>query len=475
MMTFQPHSSVVLSMTLAALLAGCATRPSTDPVADLRVATQFGRGDAALNAPQQALDLAVNSPSSDVRAQAWWQGFDDPRLNRLLEQVLARNTDLANAGLRLERARIQAGQTRDALWPEEGVSASVSTTGKRPIDSGAHWTQEDRSSANFSVSWEADLWGKLRGQRDIAQWEAQATAEDLQASLLLLVVQSCERYWQLAYLNQAISTGQANLERLERTAQLVQSRFNVGAASQLEIRQAQQGIQSQRSNLAGLEQQRVEARNALTILLDGQPWPLSDEPQDLHTTRSPEVAEGLPVELLARRPDLRAAELRLRQSLARLKISATNYYPRLRLTGGVGTSSSALGSVLSNPTATLGAGLELPFLNIRQIRRTLKTADVDYQIAANSFRRTLYNALFEVDNALSARSHLVEQVAASQASLEEAAHIMRIQESRYRSGATDLRTWLEAQQTYRSAELSLTQIRRSQLLNDAALYRALGG
>jgi len=475
MIMFKLFSPVLLSISLAAVLAGCATKPSADPVADLRVPAQFGRGDAALNAPQHAVDRKVNTPTADSRAQAWWQGFDDPRLNRLVEQVLARNTDLVNAGLRLERARIQAGQARDALWPEEGVNASVSTTGRRRIDTGADWNQTNSSSANFSVSWEADLWGKLRGQRDIAQWEAQATAEDLQATLLLLIVQSCERYWQLAYLNQAIRTGEANMARLERTAQLVQSRFNVGAASQLEIRQAQQSIQSQRSNLAGLEQQRVEARNALTILLDGQPWPLDDEPQDLHTTRSPEVAEGLPVELLARRPDLRAAELRLRQSLARLKISATNYYPRLRLTGAVGTSSTTLGNVLSNPTATLGVGLELPFLNIRQIRRTLKTADVDYQIAANSFRRTLYNALFEVDNALSARTHLAQQVAASQASLEEAAHIVRIQESRYRSGATDLRTWLEAQQTYRSAELSLTQIRRSQLLNDAALYRALGG
>jgi len=475
MTMFKPFSPILLSISLAAVLAGCATKPSADPVADLRVPAQFGRGDAALNAPQHAVDRNVNTPTADSRAQAWWQGFDDPRLNRLVEQVLARNTDLVNAGLRLERARIQAGQARDALWPEEGVNASVSTIGRRRIDTGADWNQTNSSSASFSVSWEADLWGKLRGQRDIAQWEAQATAEDLQATLLLLIVQSCERYWQLAYLNQAIRTGEANMARLERTAQLVQSRFNVGAASQLEIRQAQQSIQSQRSNLAGLEQQRVEARNALTILLDGQPWPLDDEPQDLHTTRSPEVAEGLPVELLARRPDLRAAELRLRQSLARLKISATNYYPRLRLTGAVGTSSTTLGNVLSNPTATLGVGLELPFLNIRQIRRTLKTADVDYQIAANSFRRTLYNALFEVDNALSARTHLAQQVAASQASLEEAAHIVRIQESRYRSGATDLRTWLEAQQTYRSAELSLTQIRRSQLLNDAALYRALGG
>jgi len=472
---FKSFSPLVISISIVLGLSSCASKPSTNPVADLQVAAQFGRGDPSLNAPQQAVDLRVNRPGTDILSQAWWQGFEDPGLNRLIEQVLARNTDLVNAGLRLERARIQAGQTRDALWPVEGVSASISSNGSRRIDQGDNWTQNDRSAASFSVSWEADLWGKLRGQRDIARWEAQASAEDLQATLLLLIVQSCERYWQLAYLNQSIATSEANLQRLERTAQLVQSRFNAGTATSLEIRQSQQSIHSQRSSLAGLQQQRIEARNALAILLDGQPWPLEDEPQNLQTTRSPEVAEGLPVELLARRPDLRAAELRLRQSLARLKISATNYYPRLRLTGSVGTSSSELGHVLSNPTAALGAGLELPFLNIREIRRNLKTSDIDYQLAANSFRRTLYTALFEVDNALSSREHLAQQVAASQASLEEAGHIMQIQESRYRNGVTDLRTWLDAQQTYRNAELSLTQTRRSQLLNDATLYRALGG
>ena len=498
-MTMNLLRPLLLSTALTAALAGCATTPSADPAAELRVPAVYGRGDAAANAPLQAVAHEVTAPVADVHADAWWQGFADPRLDRLIEAVLARNTDMASAGLKLERARAQAGLATADLWPQ--ANGSVSASGSRSIDSGDDWSRNH--SASVSLGWELDLWGKLRGQRDIAQWEAQATAQDLQNTVLSLVGQSTDLYWQLGYLNQAIATGQANLERLQRTAALVQTQFDAGGVSRLEVRQAQQNIESQKAAQSQLEQQRVETRNALTVLLDGQPWPLADEPQNLDIAQSPTLAEGLPAELLARRPDLRAAELRLRQSLKNIKVTATSYYPSLSLSGAVGSSSASLGDVLTNPVATLGAGLSLsgavgssatslgdvltnpvatlgaglslPFLKFRQMQLDIKSADLSYQIAANDFRRTLYTALSEVDNALSARTRLAEQVAAAQASYDEAVEIARLYEVRYRAGATDLRTWLEAEQTRRNAELSLAQTKRSQLVNDVTLYKALGG
>ena len=470
-MTMIAYRPLLLSAALTAVLAGCATTPSADPAAQLTVPGQYGRGDAIANAPVQALTREVTAAPADIRADAWWQGFADPRLDRLVEQVLTRNTDMASAGLRLERARVQAGLASADLWPQ--ASGALNASGSRSIDRGDDWSRNH--NANVSLGWELDLWGKLRGQRDIARWEAQATAQDLQGTVLSLIGQSCDLYWQLAYLNQAIATGQANLDRLQRTAALVQTQFDAGAVSPLEVRQARQNIESQRAAQAQLEQQRVEARNALTVLLDGQPWPQADEPLNLEVAQSPAVSEGLPAELLARRPDLRAAELRLRQSLANIKVTATSYYPSLSLSGGVGSASPSLSDVLTNPVATLGAGLSLPFLKFRQMQLNIDSADLSYQIAANDFRRTLYGALSEVDNALSARTRLTEQVAAAQASHAEAVQIARLYEVRYRAGATDLRTWLEAEQTRRTAELSLAQAKRSQLVNDVTLYKALGG
>ena len=461
---------LLLSGALAATLAGCAT-PGASSVSDLRVPARFGRGDAVANAPVERVEVGVTAPAADAASDAWWQGFGDPGLNALIERTLAVNTDLASAGLRLERARLQAGLASTSLFPQ--ASGSVSTSASRDLESSDDWSRNN--SAGVSLGWELDLWGKLRTQRDIAQWEAQASAQDLQNTRLLLVAQAAELYWQLGYLNLAIETGQANLERLQRTATLVQSQFNAGAVSRLEVRQAQQNIESQRAAQAQLEQQRVEARNALTVLLDGRPWPAESEPKNLDGFTHPDVREGLPAELLARRPDLRAAELRLRQALASIKVTATSYYPTLSLTGSVGSSSPSLGDVLSNPVATLGAGLSLPFLRFRQMQLDIDSADLSYQIAANDFRRTLYTALAEVDNALSARQRLAEQVAAAERSYAEAVEIERLYEVRYRAGATDLRNWLDAQQTRRNAELSLAQARRSQLGNDVTLAKALGG
>ncbi|WP_145478115.1 TolC family protein [Stenotrophomonas rhizophila] len=452
------------------LLSACAStgQYQVDPPS---VPAAYGRGDAQRNAPVEPSATPATSPRSDVRDDAWWSGFGDPRLDRVIARALQANTDLASAGLAVQRARLQAGLSDNALWPQP--SGSVSSSGNRAIDQGADWNRG--SSAGVSLQWEIDLWGRLRAQRDIAQWEAQASEEDLQNTALLVIGDVATQYWTLAYLNQSISAGQANLERLQRTLELVQARFDAGAVSRLEVRQATQSLEAQRAAQSALEQQRVASRNALTVLLDGQPWPQADEPQVLEIAATPVIAEGLPAGLLGRRPDLRAAELRLRNSLTNIKVTATSYYPALSLTGGVSSGATTLADVLKNPVASLGAGLSLPFLNIRQAQLDTQIAGTDYQIAANTFRRTLYTALSEVDNALSARTQLATQVAASQASYDEAVEIERMYEVRYRVGATDLRTWLEAQQTRRDAELSLASVKQRQLVNDVTLFKALGG
>lgn len=461
---------LALACLSALALSACVSTGQyrVDPPA---VPASYGRGDAARNAPVQAVAVSPAEAGADVRRDAWWTGFGDPQLDAVIARALAANTDLASAGLAVQRARLQAGLADNALWPQP--SGSVGSSGNRAIDQSADWNRS--SSASVGLQWEVDLWGRLRAQRDIAQWEAQASAEDLQNTALLVIGDVATQYWTLAFLNQSISAGEANLARLQRTLQLVQARFDAGAVSRLEVRQASQSLEAQRAAQSALEQQRVATRNALTVLLDGQPLALADEPRQLERATSPAIAEGLPADLLGRRPDLRAAELRLRNSLKTIKVTATRYYPALSLTGSVGTGATSLSDVLKHPVATLGAGLSLPFLNVRQAEFDTRLAGTDYQIAANDFRRTLYTALSEVDNALSARTQFATQVAASQASYDEAVEIERMYEVRYRVGATDLRTWLEAQQTRRDAELSLASVRQRQLINDVTLFKALGG
>lgn len=466
------HSSPLLVAALAAALSGCAGAGHyREQVAPIEVPTQYGRGDAARNAPAQPLQVPATYPARDVAADPWWRGFGDERLDRMVEQALKVNADLASAGFALRQARLEARLAANDLLPQP--SASVSASASRRIDQHASFERSYGSSAG--LSWEVDLWGRLSAARDVKLWEARASAEDLQNTALALVGEVCQDYWKLAYYNQSIAAGEQNIAELARTLELVRAQHAAGDVSRLEVREAEQNLESERASQSALLQDRVEIRNAIAVLLDGQPWPQADEPQNLDAARALQVAEGLPAQLLGRRPDLRAAELRLRESLANVKATARSYYPALSLTGAVDGSGSALSSVLKNPVATLGASLSLPFLNIGEMKFNTEIAGTEYLKAASDFRTTLHTALQDVDNALSAREQYRVQVEAGQRSYDAAREIERMYEVRYRSGYSALRVWLDARQTLRSSELSLAQARREQLDNDVTLMLALGG
>lgn len=202
---------------------------------------------------------------------------------------------------------------------------------------------------------------------------------------------------------------------------------------------------------------------------------LPAEPARLSAQALPAVDAGLPAELLARRPDLRAAESRLRSLLASGDATRASYYPALTLTGSLGTSSTALLGLLSNPAAALGAGLSLPFLNRQEMRLSGELVTAQYEEAVVNFRQTLYAAFADVEDALSARSQYLRQGELLAQQLAAAREAERLYEVRYRAGSTALRTWLDAQQSRRTAELAVEENRLNQLNALATLYRVLGG
>lgn len=413
----------------------------------------------------------------DVLADQWWTLFKDPQLNTLVEDVLSRNSNLAVAGINLQQARIQARQTQSQQGIRIG-DARVSTGRQFSLDGDG-----DRSTGISlgypGLSYELDLFGKLANQTEAARWEARATEQDLQATAQSLIGTTAQLYWQLAYLNERYSVVQQNLATAQKTYDLVRVQYRAGAVSGLDLTQTEQAIQSQQATLSQIEQQRVEIRTTLAVLMNMPVQQLSiQEPQRLPNIALPAIAAGLPASLLSRRPDLNAAELRLRKALANKDANKASYYPSISLTGslstGIGTSTS-LSDALKNPVATLGAGLTLPFLQWNDMKRDLQVNELEYEKAILQYRQTIYEAFADVENALSNRTELTKQVELQRRNVELAEKTERLTEVRYRNGAVALKNLLDAQETTRNARLSLVQTRQNQYNAYVTLLQALGG
>lgn len=432
---------------------------------------------AQIRTPYQTPAIALPSAlphttaqGSAIIADRWWTQLGDARLTQLIDDALAQNNDLAAAALRVQQARLQAGLTATNQLPQFGASANMNQS-RTLGESGTSRSQ----SLNGSVSYQLDLFGKLARQTDAAQWEANATEQDRQAAALSLIGTVSSLYWQIGYLNQRIDSAQLSLNNSQKLQQLVQVQYRNGAVSGLDTAQAEQAVASQQSSLAQLEQQRVEAQNALAILFNQSPQQMADLPRKLPPLSLPTVQAGLPADLLARRPDLRASELRLRKVLATRDATQASYYPSISLTGSLGSSSTNLSDILNNPVLALGAGVSLPFLNQAAMQRDIAIADSQYAEAIVNFRQTLYSALADVDNALSNQQQLQAQINAQQATLNAAQRSERLYRIQYDNGAVALKFVLDAQESRRQAENALAQIQLNQLNNRVTLYQALGG
>lgn len=448
---------------LAALfLSGCAPLGQTPYVTPALALPHAWR-----HVPEQAAPDGASAAPSQAQ---WWRNFNDPALESLVAEALRRNGDLAAAAIAVQRARLQAGLTARNALPQ--VNASLGASGTRNLRGDP--TASHSYSASAGASYEVDLWGKLSLQRDAAQWAAQATEQDRRSAALSLIGTTMGLYWKLGYLNQRLALSTQSIDHAERTLRLARVKYDAGTAAQLDVLLAEQALASQRADLAQLRHQQEENRNALSLLFDGPPGKVFAEPQQVADGPYPAIEAGLPASLLSRRPDLQAAELRLRESLAGTDIARMSFYPPLSLNGNVAGGGAALSSLLSNPAAALGAGLALPFLQWHEMKLSGKLARAEYERAVIAFRQVFYRALADVENALSMRQQLAEQAAYLDMALATAHKAERVAEVQYRAGSVPIKAWLDAQESRRAASIAAAANRLERLSACVALYQALG-
>lgn len=455
-----------LSIVLAALiLTACAHNSSTtSALSTVKYADQWHTNTATAVSSNRNIGFENISP--------WWQKFNDNQLNSLIKTALERNNSLAASGFKLRQAQLKAGLATNDQLPS--FSGSVSSSANHSLLNGN--TSSHSNSAGVSVSYEVDLWGKLARATDQKTWEAQATEQDLRSTQLSIAASVARLYWQLGYLNQRIALAETSTAYSRKTLALVQIQFNAGSVSQLEVISAEKAVSSTQTAQTELIDQREQARNALAILFDAPPTQrITPEPQHLPSTAIPTLAAGLPSELLARRPDLAAAELRLRSTMAGIDIARASFYPSFTLSGSINGSDSNLSKILSDPVGALALNLALPFLNWNEHQLTLSGSKAAYEQAVVEFRQSLYTALGDVENGLSAQNLYATKTAQLQKQTAWAKQSEHLYEVRYRAGAASLKEWLDAQESLRQAQNSELTNQYNTYLNEVTLYLALGG
>ena len=406
---------------------------------------------------------ALAGETQGVVSADWWRALGDPGLDAAVSRALASNRDLALARLRIRAADLTAKLAGRDQWP----TLSGDLSGQRISSASAY-------SANLAITFDPDISGSLTATTAAAVATARAVGEDAGAARIALIMATCDLYWDIGFTHQQLTTGRQTLSDQQRILNLVGAQRTYGLVSSVEVAEAEAAIAQQETALSALEQHLVEDRAAMAILTGLPSSMVIEEPQTLAAVLPPEPPAGLPADLLSRRPDLRAAELRLRATFETGEAVRASLYPDIVLTGAGGAASPALARLFDHPVGSLLVAVSLPFLDAPRHRLNNGIALANEEIAELGFRTAVAQALADVDNALSRRTRLLEQRKSLAVGAAASARAEALYAVRYRSGAVALRVWLEAQQNRRTDQLALDANLLALLQTLAALNAALG-
>jgi outer membrane protein, multidrug efflux system len=442
--------------------------------------------------PRRAEDVVLLPPQWQAAGQnagsvqelpAWGELFDDGRLDALIAEAIDANRTLEAASARVERAAAQARIAGADLRPQ--VNATLEAGRRRqnfiglPIP-GAEGRVLSNTSTTFgtglNVSWEVDLWGRLRNARDAARADAESVRADFSAAQLSIAGQVAKTWFSAIEAAEQVELAIATVESRALTAERIRRRYEAGLSPSVDLRLAESNSALAASRLQQRNRQLDAASRQLEILLGRYPAASIETANRLPDLLAP-IPPGIPASLLARRPDLRVAERRVAAASARVAQARASLYPQIRLTGSGGATSTELGDLLDGDFSvwSLGAGLLQPVFQGGRLRANVDLARAAEDEALAGFAQSVLSALAEVETALFAQGALARQESALAIAAMNAVEAQRTAEQRYASGLSDFLLVLETQRQAFEAESQLLDLRRQRLASRVDLYLALGG
>ncbi len=465
------RGSRLLSLSLCvALLSACAVgpdyqRPQTAEIAQYKEAAGWTQA----------------NPSDALARGAWWELYGDQQLNELIERLNSSNQTVAQSEAQYRQAQALVRSARGAFYPSVDLSLGKTRSSQGTGSSSSSLSSSssgirDTYNAELGVSWEADVWGKLRRGLEADEASAQASFADLAAMRLSQQSELVQNYLQLRVIDQQKRLLEATVAAYQRSLQMTQNQYRAGVSGRDAVAQAQTQLKSTQADLVDLIWQRAQFENAIAVLTGQAPADFSiAEVQTI--PKLPQVPVSLPSQLLERRPDIASAERSVIAANANIGVAKAAYYPDLTLSLSGGYSSSTSQNLISLPNRfwSVGPKLALPLFDGGQRSAEVDRTEAVYDQTVAQYRQTVLDGFREVENYLVQLKVYEEEAAVRQEALDAARDSLRLTENQYKAGLIAYIDVVVVQATALSNERSVLNILQSRLIASVQLIAALGG
>jgi NodT family efflux transporter outer membrane factor (OMF) lipoprotein len=424
-------------------------------------------------------DWKSAQPSDQIAKGKWWEIFQDPQLNALEEQINVSNQNLKAAEAQFEQARALVRFNRAAYYPTVSANPSAARehlSSHRPLVPSSTENTGTDLVIPLDVSYEADVFGRIRHSVEAARADAQASAADVESVRLSLHAELAFDYFEMRTLDAEEQLLLSNVTSFERALDLTQSRYKGGVASAVDVAQAQTQLENTRTQAIDVLVLRAQNEHAIATLI-GQPASTFSSPVVAWNAPPPDTPPGVPSELLERRPDIAAAERRVAAANARVGIARAAYFPIFNLTGSGGFESTAITTLIQGPSGflTVGAVAAQTVFDGGRRRAVTEQDRAAFDESVANYRETVLNAFQEVEDNLAILRILNDEAAAQQAAVAAAEHSLDLSTNRYKGGVVSYLEVTTAQSTALADERAAVDILRRRMTASVSLIKALGG
>ena len=402
----------------------------------------------------------------------WWTLYNDVQLNRVIEQALINNKDLARAAIAVNSALYSANLVGANLVP--AFSASTSSTASKNIETGGNSNINHGGSLN--VGYTVDLWRRLADAANAAEWRHAATEQDMQATRLSLINATVVTYYQISYLTDAIAAAEDNIKYYTQINNIMQTRLAQGIADAANTDQAQQAVLQARNVLINYQTQKKTAEQTLRNLLNLKPSePLNIQFPHILDVKTTKVNLNVPVSTIANRPDVKGNQYRLNSAFKDAKAMQKSWFPSITLGASLASNGHKVDNAFSTPIAGGSLGISLPFLDWNRVKWNVKISEAAYEMAKINFEKSITTALNEVDTNYFAYNQSLQSYDNIKKKYEHDQRITQYYRNRYDAGVSELREWLNASNTEKNSQISILNAKYNVIQSENAIYSSMAG